>query len=386
VSSNLHISLTRFTHESRLLKEVHTLFKKRVFKRIIVAALHEKRLATYEKVSDGVEVYRICLKTRFFPKNLLFHLIKYLEFTIQILQLSKRIKPDVVNCHSIKVLPIGAIVKLFFRTKLVYDTHELETETHGLVGLRQRMMKILEASLIPFVDKIIVVSDSIRKWYEKSYKRNDCYVIKNFPQKRGIYNFKSHILKEEFGLSEKNILFIYQGNLGSGRGIEVLLDVFGKLKHEKHIVFMGYGELKGRIIEYARRYKNIHFLPAVPPDEVGFYTMSADVGINLTDNSCLSRYFALSNKLFEYLNNGIPVIVSDFPERGGLVDRYSCGWKIEVKERVEEEHVYRLINSLSKGEIDQKKNTLAKLNDTFVWENQEEMLVQVYSGLNLRKA
>jgi glycosyltransferase involved in cell wall biosynthesis len=304
---------------------------------------------------------------------------------IKLLQLSKHIKPDVVNCHSIKVLPLGAILKVFFRTKLVYDTHELETETHGLVGLRQRIMKILEASLIPFVDGIIVVSDSIRKWYEKSYNRNDCYVIKNFPRKIRAYSVQSDILKKEFGLREKDILFIYQGNLGSGRGIEVLLDVFSKLRNEKHIVFMGYGELKGRIIEYARRHRNIHFHPAVPPGEVGFYTMSADVGINFTDNSCLSRYFALSNKLFEYLNNGIPVIVSDFPEQAGVVARYSCGWEIAVKERVEEEYVYKLISSLSKTEVDQKKAALAKLNDTFIWENQEEMLVMVYSSFNLRK-
>jgi glycosyltransferase involved in cell wall biosynthesis len=361
---------------------VQTLFKKRVFNKIIVAALHEGRLATYEKISEGIEVYRIPLKARLLPKHFLFQLIKYLELTIKLLQLSKHIKPDVVNCHSIKVLPLGAILKVSFRTKLVYDTHELETETHGLVGLRRRMMKILEASLIPFVDRIIVVSDSIKHWYEKSYNRNDCYVIKNFPRKIAVRNFQSDILKKEFGLREKDILFIYQGNLGSGRGIEVLLDVFSKLRNEKHIVFMGYGELKGRIIEYARRYRNIHFHPAVPPEEIGFYTMSADVGINLTDNSCLSRYFALSNKLFEYLNNGIPVIVSDFPERGGVVDKYSCGWKIEVKERVGEESLFRLIQGLSKEEVDHKKATLGKLNDTFIWENQEEMLVQVYFSLN----
>jgi len=383
MSTNLHISLTRFTHESRVLKEIETLLNYQVFKKIIVIALHEGGLAEYERINNNIEVYRILLKTRKLPKNIFFQMLKYLELIYKIISISFHKKPVVVNCHSVMALPLGGILKLLFHTRLIYDTHELETETHGLKGFRRRIAKICEASLIPFADRIIVVSDSIKKWYEESYNRCDCYVIKNFPRRNLSTHVKSNILKEEFYVGEHEILFFYQGKFAFGRGIEALLEVFSRMKHDKHIVFMGYGQLQDRIMEYSEKYGNIHFHPAVPPEEVGFYARGADVGVNFTDNSCLSRYFALSNKLFVYLNNGIPVIVSDFPEQAAIVDTYFCGWKVDARDKVKEDSLFNLLSTFSKEEVDKKKKIVSELKDTFVWERQEEILVDAYFSLDL---
>lgn len=73
---------------------------------------------------------------------------------------------------------------------------------------------------------------------------------------------------------------------------------------------MGYGALQDEIINITKVYKNIFFQPAVPHN-IPDYTSSADVGISsLVDlSSCLSYYYSLPNKIFEYLMAELPIIV-----------------------------------------------------------------------------
>ena len=124
--------------------------------------------------------------------------------------------------------------------------------------------------------------------------------------------------------------------------------------------------LRDKIIEHSKAFSNIHYHAAVDPKKVLYYTQSADVGFNLTDNSCLSRYYALSNKFFEYLNSKIPVIISDFPTRAYIIDRYSCGWKISVKKDIDEKNLYNFINTLSKEEVNRKKEKVKNIQNVFL--------------------
>jgi glycosyltransferase involved in cell wall biosynthesis len=337
----------------------------------------------YERISDGIEIHRIRLKTKVLPRIVCFQLVKYLELIKMVLKRFKNSNVIVVNCHSLDALPIGILFKLLRNAKVIYDTHELETERHGLTGWRQTVSKLLERVFIKFSDQIVVVSDSIRSWYERQYRLDNVHVVRNFPSARWLNERHSHILKERYHITESQTLFIYQGKFAYGRAIEVLLNAFSRLNDDKHIVFLGYGQLEEKIRGFTEQYSNIHLHPAVPPDEVNSYTKSADVGINLTDYSCLSRYFALSNKLFEYLNSGVPVVVSNFPERARVIDDFSCGWKIDVSTTVDKARVLEFFKGLAKDDITQKKVNARKIGNMFVWEKEERRLLNVYSALGL---
>jgi glycosyltransferase involved in cell wall biosynthesis len=51
----------------------------------------------------------------------------------------------------------------------------------------------------------------------------------------------------------------------------------------------------------------------------------ADVGIWTLPNLCKSFYYALPNKLFEYLAAGLPVLTANYPEAARIVERYEVG-------------------------------------------------------------
>jgi glycosyltransferase involved in cell wall biosynthesis len=185
------------------------------------------------------------------------------------------------------------------------------------------------------------------------------------------------LLKERLGIPQDDLLYIYLGGLFDFRGIEIMLKVFAKMDPRKHIVFMGYGEWQSIIETFAKANSNIHFHKAVKPDEVCIYASQADVGIHVPENICLSYYFSLPNKVFEYILSGLPIVVSDFPEMRRLINEGQCGWAIEPTE----EALYSVIISISSSDILVRKQNVLQYRKELKWQNEEKVLIDAYHNL-----
>lgn len=374
---NLHVYFSNFKHETRIFKETKSLIKIAELQKIILIGIWEKGLVEYESLDHKRAIWRVPLKTRVLPSAAFWKVIKYLEWLIKIFLRFRKKEIAVINCHSLNVLPLGLLFKVFTQTKIIYDTHELETEAAGLSPLRKVLAKIIEKILIKRANQLIVVSESIGQWYQKRYHLKNVLVIKNFPEIPARKIQSSRLLKEKFKIKDSEILFIYQGLLDRGRGIKILLEVFSKLKDNKHLVFMGYGPLESLIQKYAKLFSNIHFQTAVKPEEILRYTASADVGLSLAENVCLSYYYSLPNRLFEYLVSGLAVIVSNFPDMARVIAKNQCGWQIAPTRQA----LLKFIRKLSNKEISKKRNNVLKCGLNFVWENEEKKLLNIYENL-----
>jgi glycosyltransferase involved in cell wall biosynthesis len=228
----------------------------------------------------------------------------------------------------------------------------------------------------------VVVGDEIAKWYRTTYGLSNVHIVKNVPYcQRGKLNRTSR-LREFAGVGDSDILFLYQGLLDQGRGINLLLNAFRDAPQDRHIVFMGYGALVESAKAFAQQYPNIHFHPAVPPEDLPEYTSSADVGLSIIENVSLSYYYCVPNKIFEYLTCGVPMIVSDFPEMAALVDTEKCGWKVSVLQR----EITRIVSSISRLQIEEKRLATLTSRTTFGWENEEKTLLAVYRSLNIHRS
>ena len=76
------------------------------------------------------------------------------------------------------MLPLAVLVKLWKGCALVYDPHELETETAGLHGVRQSVARTVERCLIGFADAVCVVNRSIEAWYVARYRLKKVWVVR----------------------------------------------------------------------------------------------------------------------------------------------------------------------------------------------------------------
>jgi glycosyltransferase involved in cell wall biosynthesis len=283
-----------------------------------------------------------------------------------------------VHCHGLVTLAAGVRVSRSCGAPLLYDVHELETEANGLGGLRQRVYKAAERRLIRRADAVLAVSDSIADWYAREYGIERPTVVRNVPVRpEGPPPGRSQILRATAGIPEGELIFLYAGGLFQGRRVEQFLRVFSRVSEDRHVVFMGYGELEGMVRSAAVMRRNIHFLPAVPATEVVRHAAGADVGLMGVENVCLSYYYSLPNKLFECLLAGVPVVAGDWPEIRRVIEADGCGWVVGETD----EDWRRFVSGVSGEEIQRRREGALRARMRYSWQNEEATLVGVYRRL-----
>jgi glycosyltransferase involved in cell wall biosynthesis len=374
---NIHINMNEFINASRVLKQTNTLIENDVFEQVSIVALGTKGLPEFEQISDRVSLYRINLISRKLPKNLFFQALKYIEFLFRVLFLISKMQSKVVNVHALSLLPIGLISKVFFKSFLIYDTHELETERNGLHGIRKIISKFTEKKIIKYVDMTIVVSESIADWYKNEYNIHRPPVVLNAPNHRKL-KVNNHF-REQLGIRVDQIILLYQGGLVSGRGVDLILDAFKlRTNDDLVVVFMGYGELEKTIKTASEQHDNIYFFPAVRPEVVLEYTASADVGISLIENTCLSYYYCMPNKLFEYAMAGLPILVSDMKDMSELVTRQQMGAVICPPSAI---GINKAVDNLLINDLTQMKKNAYRVANENAWSIQEMKMLNAYKEM-----
>jgi glycosyltransferase involved in cell wall biosynthesis len=252
-------------------------------------------------------------------------------------------KPLVIQAHSLAAMPAAVFAKAKLGTPILYDAHELETERAGWGRMQRSVAKVLERFLIKRADQTIVVSQKIADWYVQQYNITAPVLVRNMP-KRAIADLAKRktsldsaasapSLRRVLNIPDGDLLFVYPGAIGYGRGITILLEAFRNLPENFHFCALGYGEYAEMVTADAARYSNIHFHPAVPSETVLEFIREADVGVSIIEDVCLSYRYCLPNKIFETRLAGLPVLSSDLPEMANFVKTYSGGWVVMANAR-----------------------------------------------------
>lgn len=260
---------------------------------------------------------------KYIPK-ILRHILTFTELYIKSIGICFKLKPHIVHCHDTLVLPIGVSYKLFRSCNLIYDAHELESNRNGITPLLRYVTILIERTAWHKVDGLITVSQSIEKWYKNKYGPKLSAVVLNSPQLKPASKSRSDYLREKFKIPKHRNIYIYVGFIANGRGINHYLDYF-RTTDKDHLIFLGDGPLKDRLLSKSAISSNVHFHEPVHHSDVVPIIQSADVGLCLIENVSLSDYLCLPNKLFEYAFAGLPVIASNFPEIEATVLKYGLG-------------------------------------------------------------
>jgi glycosyltransferase involved in cell wall biosynthesis len=371
---NLHVYPSPFTHESRILRETAVLAQRTRFERIVMVGTAAPGLPATERLDGVREIHRV---PRAPGEGLVGKSLATMAWSRAVLEAYSAQPLACVNCHSLPVLPL--CVRLARRTgaKLVYDAHELETETNGLGGLRQLGSKLVERALIGRADAVIVVGDAIADWYARAYPIPRPAVVLNCPA--GSVSVRTDRLRERLALPPDQRIFLCQGILGSGRGIELLCEAWDLLRPPRPaLVFMGDGPLAGHVEAAAGRNPDVRRIAAVPPAEVLAYTASADVGLCLVQPTCLSYSLCMPNKLFEYLHAGLPVLVSNLPELGRLVREAGLG---HVVPDATPQALAATVAAMDSGDLADFAPAVRAAAAKYNWQAQADLLAALYDRL-----
>ena len=282
--------------------------------------------------------------------------------------------PDIVHCHDWQTLQLGVEIKNAIGSKLIFDSHELETHRNPpLTPARKRWMEKYEAKLLPQCDLVTTVCESIAAHLESSYKIPRPWVVVNSPivskalmptpVPRWGRLPSNPSIRTEAGFSESTYLLTIVGNLTINRGVETLLDAMRGLPSDIAVAMVGKAtpEFKTEIEKLIKEYNlenRVRLLDPVNPVFLVDFLSSANAGIIPIIPKTLSYQFALPNKLFECAFAGLPIIASDTVEIKMIIDRYSLGstFPFGNHERLAKEILtYR--NSWVATNLDRKDNT-----------------------------
>tara|TARA_B100001057_G_scaffold453254_1_gene497919 strand:- start:2595 stop:3737 length:1143 start_codon:yes stop_codon:yes gene_type:complete len=360
---SIHIALTNLDFESRIFKQANTISKIKNISSVILFGISSNSYKPIKFLNEKVKIYKHEKKFKFKP----------IEFIRYFLFIRKNLKKNdylIFHFHSVKILIYLIPIKILFKnSKIVYDTHELETETMGLKGFKKIILKLIEKKLIYHADLSVFVNESIKNWYHKKYSFNlNSVVLYNSPSENWITQKKHNIFRKKKYVTNNKPIILYQGFFAKGRGIEKMIENIKNLKKNNfNFVFLGYGPLESLIVNTAKNNKYMIFIPSVDLSLLPIYTSSADFGLALIENKCLSYNLCLPNKFFEYSASALPIICSDLFEMRKLIDNYNSGFILKNNSLDEFELMLKKLNR-----IDYKvySGNSLKMFKEFNWEKQ----------------
>ncbi|MCS7053879.1 MAG: glycosyltransferase [Ignavibacterium sp.] len=299
----------------------------------------------------------------------------YFKF-YSILKLNLLIKKyDLLFAEDLYTLPACIIIGKLKRAKIIYDSREL---FGFLAGLKDRpfiqfLWQIVEKIFIKKSDLVLVTGLLDELFLQKKYNISNTIVIRNLP----LFNksFKKIDLYDKYKIDESKKILVYQGVVVKGRGIRIIFDLL-KQTDEYILLILGDGEdltyFKELAISMSINHKVI-FVGKIPQEELLNYTSGSFVGLSLIENLSLSYYYALPNKLFEYIMAEIPVIVTNLPQMKSVIDEFQVGYVVEESDI---ESLKAILQELSsdKNHYEQLKLNCRKASEILCWEKEFTLL------------
>jgi glycosyltransferase involved in cell wall biosynthesis len=285
---------------------------------------------------------------------------------------------DVYHSHDLNTLYVGAMCKKRTGARLVYDSHELQTERNRMTKWWKRWAAWNERKWLPHADAMIVASPPwIEINREKYGKVPDPSVsIINTPGLEVID--RPQDLRAELDIAADAPILLYQGSIQENRGIEPAIDAITLLE-DVVLVVVGYGyhrpALEADVKKRGLRAR-VKFFGPIPNNELLAWTAAADIGLCNIVNSSLSYYTCLPNKLFEYIIAGIAVIGSDSPEIGRIVMEEGVG---EVADPIDPEDLARATRIIL-SDLDRYRAATRPAAQKYNWAIEEQKLLSIYSA------
>ena len=279
----------------------------------------------------------------------------------------------VLFTHDMGLIWAGSIVKKVLGLKWIHDLHEW---VKGLTNIDEFVFsysKDEEEKGINFADKLLTVSDSISAIYQEDYKLSEKpTVIYNAP-----YKFKKEphpTIREDLGIDQDIPLGVYVGNVKPARGVDRFICALeGNKKLHLALVTNNKGAYLEKIINCAKKIgaeNRLHIKPYVPVEILPHYISTASFGFHT-----MPKYgngdVALPNKLFEYIQAGLPVAVSNATDMKNFVATNNCGVVFKNNPASIKKSVKKLLRDISNYVPNDK------LKNEFNWENEEKKIIKI---------
>lgn len=313
--------------------------------------------------------YRIKRLKLLFNKGVLFYFCLNCRLFLTLLFS----KADIFLSNDLDTLFANTLAARLRRKKLVYDSHELFTEVPELADkkLKKNLWLIIEKICIRKAHRSYTVCEPIADYYNKLYNIK-MEVIRNLPTKKQITN--------DFN-NRENIL-VYQGAINKDRRVEMIIKAVSGIDNCK-LYIAGKGNLEESLKKMTKELKlqdKVKFTGVLDFESLHQLTQTAKIGFSIEQGSSLNYKYGLPNKLFDYIQAGVPVICSELQEIKKIIDKYSTGISTVISDSDKlRELIVSLLND--KEKLEYYHNNCIKAAEILNWENEKDRLLTIFESL-----
>ncbi|MBI5975587.1 glycosyltransferase [Staphylococcus canis] len=362
VSSNIVL-------DPRVLKQIGTI-KQVTDDYLIIGKMNHE--VTDEHLKDINYNYKLFGKRKS-DENIVMKVFNRIKFGINVIKTIKSYQPDVIHANDFDTLFMVTLSG--FKGRIIYDAHEIYSKNAFVnkFKLISNSVQRLEKSILKHVDHFITVSHAAKQYYIDQGYVLEPIVVTNAPNAYSLDYSSSNFDKKEI---------VYQGRIVNNRGFEEFVQAAKLLGQDNaKFVVRGFGPLEETLKEIAslNYIKNIKFDDPVSVQELVPKLTESTIGVVLTKGVSINFEYTVSNKIFECIQAGLPVILSPVKEHIYLNEKYNFGIVIEA---VTPENIANAIKTLLNDEVTYNKlrQNAIEASKVLNWENESEILKVLYSN------
>jgi glycosyltransferase involved in cell wall biosynthesis len=293
------------------------------------------------------------------------------------------IDADAYQLHSPELLPLGVKLKRHGKV-VVYDAHE-DMPNH-----------ILEKEWLPPWSRHLV-SRAFASYMNRVLKRFDevisphSHVARSLQERlgKGILVANFPLVKQRQDSSEKEYvarknLFCYSGTVYSFSNQVTIAAALSELE-DAHYQIAGYiDDEQHETLEHSAAGGRISYLGRLSQVELAKFYNRSIAGIVVLDyrlnlGNRLGSYAV--NKIFEYMEAGLPIICTDYDLWKDIVDRYKCGICVKPGDVAGLRHAMRTIMADKKAAFQMGINGRHAVEKEFNWTSEEAKYCRMFSDL-----
>jgi glycosyltransferase involved in cell wall biosynthesis len=347
------------------------IMKRRIRQDVRSYALKERKTSEPHRVSALRRSVAIARGT-------LVRLIAYPAYLTWVLwRAGREFNAHVYFTNDLDTLLAGVLCSIGSR-KLIHDAHELWPDQFIGMGVYASpaiaWIRLLERLLMKHADVVLTVNEFIAEELQRRYAITMPKVILNTPAID--HQFEP---SRRSGLRSKKVA-LYQGLHTFHRGLEELVMACDFLKDDVILVLRGFGPNEERLREIAERFTNCRFERPVDMEElVPVAATTADVGIVPYVPVNINNYFASPNKLFEYIQAGLPVVGSDLPFLRKIILGDKIGYVFDPRDP---RSIAQAINAATRDDIlPVLRDNVRKIQQQYSWTEEQKKLLEAVNDV-----
>ncbi len=303
---------------------------------------------------------------------------------------------DLYHAMGFLALPIARRLAGRAKASVIYDVRDLYAATTNISRLPRWVRALFrrqERAWAKAAGAVVTVNHHLASLLAREWHIPPPVIVLNGQPEWDAPVTQPDLIRAELGLAADTQIALYHGGFSPNRGIEQLAAAILVPGLEVvHAVFLGYGALRPALEamavdpSYGGR---LHVIGAVPPDRLLEWIASANVAVMPILGTTLNHRLATPNKLFEALEAGLPVVVSDLPEMRGIVldtPGGALGVTCRPDDPVDVARAIRVVLDMAPEELAALRSRCRRASRTYyAWEDQFVTLLQTYSRLTGRR-